>query len=85
MRRNIKNNLTVLEVAKFGKNLMRSNSKIKRIYKTKKFYESEHLSLDSSKSKQFLNWKTYLKPKEALKLSFDCVFYYIIKIKISKK
>ena len=71
---NIKNNLTVLEVAKFGKNLMRSNSKIK--FTKSKFYESEHLSLDSSKSKLFLNWKTYLKPKEALKLSFDWYLLY---------
>ena len=53
---NIKNNLKVIDVAKLGKKILNSKSKIlttKQIY-----YESEHLSLDSKKSLKFLNWKT---------------------------
>lgn len=72
---NNKNNLKVLEVAKYGKQLLKSKSKI---LKTKQvFYESEHLSLDSAKSHRLLKWKTLLTSKEALKLSFEWYkFYY---------
>ena len=77
---NVKNNMKVIEVAKFGKSFLKSKSKIK--ITKKKYYESENLSLDSSKSRKYLNWKTFLKPKDALKLSFDWYkSYYKIKNK----
>ena len=66
---NFKNNMKVIDVVKYGKKLLSSISKVKII--KKKFYESEHLSLDSSKSKKYLKWKTILSPKEALKLTFS--------------
>ena len=61
--------MKVIDVVKYGKKLLSSISKVKII--KKKFYESEHLSLDSSKSKKYLKWKTILSPKEALKLTFS--------------
>ena len=72
---NIKNNLKILEVVKYGKKILKSKSKI---LKTKqKFYESEHLSLNSIKSLKLLKWKTLLTSKEALKLTFEWYkFYY---------
>jgi CDP-glucose 4,6-dehydratase len=66
---NLKNNLKVIDVAYHGKKLLKSNSKIK--IKKKKYYESEHLSLDISKSKKILKWKTILSSKLALKLTFE--------------
>ena len=72
---NIKNNMKVIDVVKFGKKILNSKSKIK--FTKQKYYESKHLSLDSSKAARYLNWKTYLKPKLALKLAFDWYkFYY---------
>lgn len=72
---NFKNNLKVLDVAKFGIKVLKSKSKIS--FNKPKFYESEHLSLDSKKSYKYLKWKTFLKPKDALKLAFDWYkFYY---------
>jgi len=66
---NIKNNLKVLEVAKYGRKILKSKSKI---LKTKQiFYESQHLSLDSNKAFKFLKWRTILNAKQALKLSFE--------------
>ena len=66
---NIKNNLKVLEVAKYGRKILKSKSKI---FITKKiFYESENLSLDSTKSLKFLNWKTLLSARQALELTFE--------------
>ncbi len=79
---NIKNNMRVIDVAKFGKKFLKSKSKIK--IKKQKYYESENLSLDSSKSGKYLKWKTFLKPKDALKLSFDWYQSYY-KIKNRKK
>jgi len=72
---NIKNNLKILDVVKYGKKILKSKSKI---LKTKKiFYESEHLSLDSIKSFKLLKWKTLLTAKQALKLTFEWYkFYY---------
>ena len=72
---NTKNNLKILDVAKYGKKILKSKSKI---LKTKQiFYESEHLSLDSIKSFKLLKWKTLLTAKEALKLTFEWYkFYY---------
>jgi len=78
---NLKNNIKVINVAKFGKKILNSNSKIN--FTKQKYYESQHLSLDSSKASKYLSWKTYLKSKEALKLTFDWYkFYYQNKNKI---
>ena len=63
-----KNNLKVKEIALIGKEMLSSRSKI--IIKKKKFYESENLSLDSSKSFKFLRWKTHLSDVQALKMTF---------------
>jgi CDP-glucose 4,6-dehydratase len=65
---NIKNNMKVIDVVNYGKKFLNSKSKIKFI--KKKYYESEHLSLDSSKASKKLNWKTLLKPIDALKWTF---------------
>jgi CDP-glucose 4,6-dehydratase len=71
---NIKNNLKVLEVAKYGRKILKSKSKI---LKTKQiFYESRHLSLDSSKAFKFLKWRTILNAKQALKLTFEWHKFY---------
>ena len=71
---NIKNNLKVLEVAKYGRKILKSRSKI---LKTKQiFYESRHLSLNSSKAFKFLKWKTILNAKQALKLTFEWHKFY---------
>ena len=71
---NVKNNLKVLEVAKYGRKILKSKSKI---LKTRQiFYESQHLSLDSSKAFKFLKWRTILNAKQALKLSFEWHKYY---------
>ena len=71
---NIKNNLKVLEVAKYGRKILKSKSKI---LKTKQiFYESLHLSLDSNKAFKFLKWKTILNAKRALKLTFEWHKFY---------
>ncbi len=64
-----KNNLKVIEVAKFGKQLLNSKSKI--LIKKSKYYESTNLSLNSSKSLKYLKWKTLMDAKQALKLSFN--------------
>lgn len=73
---NKKNNLKVKKLVLIGKKIFRSNSKI--YFKKKKYYESENLSLDSSKSLKFLKWKTLFFDKEALKMTFEWYknFYY---------
>jgi len=64
-----KNNLKVKNVVILGKKILQSKSPI---YTTKQiYYESEHLSLDSTKSLKFLNWKTLLTAKKALELTFQ--------------
>ena len=66
---NKKNNLKVKDMVKLGKKILKSKSKI---FITKKiFYESENLSLDSTKSLKFLNWKTLLSARQALELTFE--------------
>ena len=40
------------------------------------FYESRHLSLDSSKAFKFLKWRTILNAKQALKLTFEWHKFY---------
>ena len=77
---NKKNNLKVKQLAIIGKKIFNSNSKI--LLKKKKFYESENLSLDSSKAKKYLNWITKLSDKEALNLTFN---WYKNFYKISNK
>ena len=61
---------------------LKSKSKIK--FTKQKYYESQNLSLDSTKSRKYLNWKTFLKPTEALKPAFDWYQSYY-KIKNKKK
>jgi len=78
---NVKNNMKVLDVAKFARKILKSNSKI--ILTKQKFYESEHLSLDSSKSKKLLKWRTQMNAKTALKISLDW-YYFFYKNKKSK-
>ena len=52
-------------------------TKSKILFNKPKYYESEHLSLDSSKSLNYLKGKTFLKPQAALKLAFKWYkFYY---------
>ena len=75
-----KNNLKVKEVARYGKKILNSSSKI--IIKKNKYYESTNLALNSSKSRKLLKWKTVLSAKESLKLSFDWYkLYYKTKSK----
>lgn len=66
---NKKNNLKVKDLVKIGKKVFKSKSKIS--YERKKYYESEHLSLDSSKSRKLLKWKTRFSEEKALNLAFD--------------
>ena len=69
-----KNSLKVKEVAFFGKKILNSKSKI--LVKKNKYYESTNLSLNSSKSRRLLKWKTFLTAKESLRLSFDWYKFY---------
>ena len=70
-----KNNLTVIEVAKFGKKFLFSKSKIK--IKKSRLYESTNLSLNSQKSQSLLKWKTKMDAKLSLKLAFEWyAFFY---------
>ena len=71
-------NLSVLNLAKLGKKIFKSKSKIiikKNNQKIK--HEAKYLSLDSKKSLKKLNWKVYMKPEKSLKFTFDWfkVFY----------
>lgn len=70
--------ISVLNLAKMGKKIFNSNSKIiidKR--NKKKLHEAKYLSLNSRKSLKALKWKIYMSPKLSLKLTFDWfkVFY----------
>jgi CDP-glucose 4,6-dehydratase len=76
---NVKNNMRVLDVAKFAKKFLKSKSKIN--FKKNKFYESEHLSLDSSKSKKLLKWQTRMNAKAALKMSLEWYYFFYKKNK----
>ncbi len=71
---NTQNNINVLSVAKLGKKILNSKSKI--ILTKKNFHEAEHLSLDSSKALNRLNWKTRLKSKDAIKMAFDWYSFF---------
>ena len=59
----LKSNLKVIEVAKYGKKILKSKSDI--IVKKSKFYESTNLSLDSSKSKNKLKMANSSECKES--------------------
>ena len=71
-------NLSVLNLAKLGKKIFNSKSKI-IINKNKKDikHEAKYLSLNSKKSLRYLKWKVYMKPELSLKLTFNWfkVFY----------
>ncbi len=69
-----KNNLKVIEVAKFGKKFLNSKSKIK--IKKSNFYESTNLSLNSKKAFKYLKWKTRLSAKLSLELAFEWYKFY---------
>ena len=70
-------NLNVLSLAKLGKKIFNSKSKIKIKKGKNKKHEAKFLSLNSDKSLKKLNWKVYMGPKLSLKLTFDWfkVFY----------
>ena len=71
-------NLSVLNLAKLGKKIFNSKSKI-IINKNKKNtkHEAKYLSLNSKKSYRYLKWKVYMEPELSLKLTFNWfkVFY----------
>ena len=72
---NLKQNLTVLDLAKEGKKILKSKSKIQIIKSP--FYESNNLSIDSTKSKKKLNWKLVLNAKQSIRMTFewyDCFY-----------
>jgi len=52
---NLKQNLTVLNLAKEGKKIMKSKSKIKIV--KSQLHEASNLAIDITKAKKFLNWK----------------------------
>jgi CDP-glucose 4,6-dehydratase len=66
---NLKNNLSVLQVAQYAKKRLNSISKIK--IKKSKLYESQNLSLDSKKAYNFLKWNNKLSDLESLNLTLD--------------
>jgi len=70
--------LSVLNLARMGKKIFNSNSKIIIDKKNKKkLHEAKYLSLNSKKSLKSLKWKIHMKPEVALKLTFDWfkIFY----------
>ena len=78
-------NLSVLNLAKLGKKIFNSNSKIIIEKKGIKKHEAKYLSLDSKKSFKYLNWKVYMKPEVALKLTFDWFKIFYANKRNSKK
>ncbi len=71
-------NLNVLSLAKLGKKIFKSNSKIVIKKSKNKKHEAKFLSLNSNKSFKKLKWKIYMKPEISLKLTFDWfkTFYF---------
>ena len=70
--------LSVLNLAKMGKKIFNSKSKIIVENKNKKkLHEAKFLSLNSQKSLKALKWKIHMKPEVSLKLTFDWfkIFY----------
>ena len=71
-------NLSVLNLAKLGKKIFNSKSKIIISKENKKSkHEAKYLSLNSKKSLKKLKWKVYMRPEKSLKLTFDWfkIFY----------
>tara|TARA_Y200000002_G_scaffold380880_1_gene393440 strand:+ start:4226 stop:5302 length:1077 start_codon:yes stop_codon:yes gene_type:complete len=69
---NQKNNYNVLNLLKESKkNWIKANWKIRKSLSSKNFSESKLLSLNSNKSKKFLNWKSVLNFSQTLKLVID--------------
>ena len=64
-------NLKVLDLANIGKKIFKSNSKIIINKKSKKFYESKYLALNSKKAMAMLGWKIMLSNKLSLQFTFD--------------
>tara|TARA_E500000178_G_scaffold295143_1_gene300819 strand:- start:66 stop:1154 length:1089 start_codon:yes stop_codon:yes gene_type:complete len=65
-------NLSVLSLAKLGKRILNSKSKI--IINQKKYrnkHEAKYLSLNSNKSLKYLKWKIYMSPEKSLNLTFN--------------
>ena len=73
----LKNNLKVIDLVNFSRKILKSKSDIKII--KNKLYESTHLALNSDKSLRYLNWKTILTAKEAIKYSLDWYKLYFQK------
>ena len=71
---NLKDNLKVIKLVNYSKKILSSKSKIEVM--KKKYYESNHLSLNSSKAFKKLRWETVLKAKEAIKMTLDWYSFY---------
>ena len=78
-------NLSVLNLAKLGKKIFNSESKIIIEKKDIKKHEAKYLSLDSKKSLKYLKWKVYMKPEVSLKLTFDWFKIFYANRKNNKK
>ena len=76
---NLKDNMKILKLVNYCKKILSSKSKI--LIEKKKYYESNHLSLNSSKSLKQLNWKTILRAEEAIKMTLDWYSFYFKNIK----
>jgi len=76
---NLKDNMKILKLVNYCKKILSSKSKVQ--IEKKKYYESNHLSLNSSKSLKQLNWKTILRAKEAIKMTLDWYSFYFKNIK----
>ena len=76
-------NLSVLNLAKLGKKILNSKSKIiinKTKFKNK--HEAKYLSLNSSKSLKYLKWKVYMSPEKSLNLTFNWFQCFYLKKEI---
>ena len=79
---NLKDNMKVLKLVNFSKKILSSKSKI---FKEKqKYYESNHLSLNSSKTLKKLKWKTLLRAKEAIQMTLEWYSFYYKNRKFNK-
>ena len=79
---NLKDNMKVWKLVNFSKKTLASKSKILR--EKPKFYESSHLSLNSSKTLKKLKWKTLLKAKEAIEMTLKWYSFYYKNRKYNK-
>lgn len=64
-------NLKVLDLANIGKKIFKSKSRIIINKRSKKFYESKYLALNSKKAMDKLRWKIMLSNKLSLQFTFD--------------